>query len=565
MDPGHTVEVDTPQAAFTIEAPGYYRVDVNGERTSFITRRSGRATMTPAGGQAVSIAPSEEVVLDAAAAPAVQSFVAPQLDDWDNWNYVRTDRLLDSTSSRYVGSTVYGVDDLDHYGNWRVVPSYGSVWVPDAVPAGWAPYSTGRWVADPYYGWTWVDTAPWGWAPYHHGRWVFVDSYWAWAPGPIVVRPVYAPALVVFFGRPGVQVAVGSPFVSWVALGWGEPIVPWWGSPRYIGRAHWAGWGGPRVVNNVVINRTTVVNVTNINVYRNVNVHNAVVAVPQDAFGRRGVHDARVHDVDVRQMQPVHGRLNVKPDTSNFVVANGPGAKPPAHTLDRPVVATRRPARPERREGAPAPAVTPAVATPAPKIVPPPKPAATTTTPPTRPPFGSTGAERPRPPVPPRFDTRREPDLQRPGAPTAPGGPVTPAPATPPAPGDRPHGPTATPPNAPREQPDRRAAQPAPPVTQPAPTAPVRPTQPPTGEAPATPHATPRQLPGEPANRVFPGRQEPGGQKPAAFDGSHRPQQSRAAAHPDTRPAALRRPAGQSGAKPAEHNGSAHGLQERSR
>ena len=60
--------------------------------------------MTPAGGQAVSIAPSEEVVLDAAAAPAVQSFVAPQLDDWDNWNYVRTDRLLDSTSSRYVGS-----------------------------------------------------------------------------------------------------------------------------------------------------------------------------------------------------------------------------------------------------------------------------------------------------------------------------------------------------------------------------------------------------------------------------------------------------------------------------
>ncbi len=240
------------------------------------------------------------------------------------------------------------MDDLDHYGNWRVVQNYGSVWVPDAVPTGWAPYSTGRWVADPYYGWTWVDTAPWGWAPYHHGRWVFVDSYWAWAPGPIVVRPVYSPALVVFFGRPGVQVAVGSPFVSWVALGWGEPIVPWWGSPRYIGRAHWAGWGGPRVVNNVVINRTTVVNVTNINVYRNVNVHNAVVAVPQDAFGRRGVHDARVHDVDVRQMQPVHGRLNVKPDTSNFVIGNGPGAKPPAHTIDRPVVATRRPPRPER-------------------------------------------------------------------------------------------------------------------------------------------------------------------------------------------------------------------------
>src|SRR5213083_1832130 len=28
----------------------------------------------------------------------------------------------------------------------------------------------------------------------------------------------------------GVRVVVGSPFDSWVALGWGEPLVPWWGS-----------------------------------------------------------------------------------------------------------------------------------------------------------------------------------------------------------------------------------------------------------------------------------------------------------------------------------------------
>ena len=47
LEPGHTVEVDTPNAAFTIEHPGYYRVDVTGERTSFITRRAGRATVDP--------------------------------------------------------------------------------------------------------------------------------------------------------------------------------------------------------------------------------------------------------------------------------------------------------------------------------------------------------------------------------------------------------------------------------------------------------------------------------------------------------------------------------------
>jgi hypothetical protein len=52
-------------------------------------------------------------------------------------------------------------------------------------------------------------------------------------------------------------------------------------------------------------------------------------------------------------------------------------------------------------------------------------------------------------------------------------------------------------------------------------------------------------LPGEPANRVFPGRQEPGGQKPAAFNNGRRPQESRAAAHPDARRADTRKPAEQ--------------------
>ncbi len=311
MEPGHSVEVDTPAAAFTIDAPGYYRVDVSPERTTFITRRSGRATMTPAGGQAVAIAPSEEIVLDSVPAPSVQSFVAPPLDVWDTWNYTRTDELIDSMSARYVPAGVYGVDDLDHYGAWRVVPTYGPVWVPSAVATGWAPYSTGRWVADPYYGWTWVDEAPWGWAPYHHGRWVNVNGYWAWAPGPIVARPVYAPALVAFFGAPGVRVSVGAPFVSWVALGWGEPLIPWWGPERFVGHASWGGWGGPRIVNNVVINRTTVVDVRNVTVYNNAAVRNAVVAVRADAFGRRGVHEARVTEVDVRRLEPIHGRLRV--------------------------------------------------------------------------------------------------------------------------------------------------------------------------------------------------------------------------------------------------------------
>jgi hypothetical protein len=405
LDGGRTVEVATPAAAFTIERPGYYRVDVAPDRTSFVTRRGGTATMTPAGGQAVGIAASEQVVLTGAGTASVQTFVAPEQDVWDRWNYARTEALVDTVSARYVPPTVAGVDDLDQHGNWRVVPEYGSVWVPEGVAPDWAPYTTGRWVWDPRFGWSWVDTAPWGWTPYHYGRWVHVNSVWAWAPGPVVVRPVYAPALVAFFGAPGIRVSIGAPFVSWVALGWGEPCVPWWGHRGFVGRPWWGGWGGPRVVNNVVVHRTTVVNVTNINVYRNVNVRNAVVAVRPDRFGRGPVGEARIRQVDTRRLEPVRGAVDVRPDRSSFSAASGRGTRPPEKVLERGVVATRPPvtrALPREPEGR----------GPAPRIVTAPKPSEVGD----RPPLGQSRLERARPPRAPRFESDRRPNTTPPAA-----------------------------------------------------------------------------------------------------------------------------------------------------
>jgi hypothetical protein len=243
VEPGTTVEVATPNAALTIEHAGYYRVDVTGDRTSFITRRGGQATVIPASGEAVTITPSDEVVVEGTSAPRVTSYVAPQLDAWDKWNYSRSDAHLDAVSARYVSPGTYGVSDLDRYGTWRAVPTYGSVWIPTTVQPGWAPYTTGSWTLDRTYGWTWVDTAPWGWAPYHYGRWVSVDGFWGWAPGPVIARPVYAPALVAFFGGPAVSVGINiGPLLGWVALGWGELIVPWWGRPGVIHEPSWRGW-----------------------------------------------------------------------------------------------------------------------------------------------------------------------------------------------------------------------------------------------------------------------------------------------------------------------------------
>ena len=341
---GYSVEVDTPNAVFTIDRTGYYRVDVDGD-VHFITRRGGRAIMVPAGGQAMSIHPSEEIVVKGSTVARAETYVAPELDRWDRWNYDRTDGLVDAVSERYLPSGIAGAYDLDHYGRWRVVAEYGPVWVPDAVAPGWAPYSTGRWVWDPYYQWTWIDDAPWGWAPFHYGRWVYLSGYWAWAPGPVVRHAVYAPALVAFFGiglHVSVGIGIGGSGVGWVALSWGEPLTPWWGRPSFIGRPWWGGWGGPRVVNNVVIKRTTVVNVSNINYY-NTRVSNAVVATTRERFGTGHVHDAPVRVTRPRELAPVRGALPVKPGPASLAAGARKGIRPPESVLSRPVMATRPP------------------------------------------------------------------------------------------------------------------------------------------------------------------------------------------------------------------------------
>ncbi len=431
---GSALEVDTPNAAFTVERAGYYRVDVNQDSTTFGTHRGGRATMTPAGGAATPIAANQQVVVTGTSSPQVATGAAAPLTAWDRWNYQRTDSLLQPESARYVSPAVYGTEALDQYGSWRTVQTYGSVWVPAGVPPGWMPYSTGRWIWDARFGWTWLDVAPWGWAPYHYGRWVFVGGYWAWAPGPIVVRPLYAPALVVFLG--GVTVSVGRP-LCWAPLAWGEPIIPWWGRPGFIGVPWWGGWGGPRVVNNVVINRTTTISATNITMYNNVHTTNAVVGVPADRFGHGTVQPTRISQAELHQLTPVRGALEVKPVAASVMPSTGSAVKPPAAIQARAVVATRPPqdlAPTLHAHGLGAtPALAPAVA---PRLVPAPKRVAPA-------PANTGGAVRPGPGMPPNAapgaagpapraleETKSKP-VERPAPPPPPGSPKVGAPQPP--------------------------------------------------------------------------------------------------------------------------------------
>ena len=410
-----TLEIDTPDAVFTIQNPGYYRLDVGGE-TRFITRRGGLATVVPAGGRPQSILPSEDVVVQEGQPARVATYVAPEPDQWDRWNYARTEDLIDSLSARYLSPGIAGADDLDHYGTWRVVPDYGSVWVPDATPPDWVPYSTGAWVWDPYYEWTWIDDAPWGWAPYHYGRWVNVAGVWAWAPGPVIAhRPPYVPALVAFFGighDVAIRLRLGAPGMSWVALGWGEPLLPWWGQSEFRGRPTWRGWGGPQEVNKVAVEPGRPVDVSHFH-YRNATVPHTIVFDPDDRFGRNNGHVA-YHRLDrTDELAPVHGELPVKPNAQSLVGGAAKGIRPPPALVNRPVVSAHQPPeirRPWRAEAA----GEGKAATPQTRYVSPPERPWTELP---RPAFGAQGgSERERPPIPRRFGEIKPP----PGQPPAP-------------------------------------------------------------------------------------------------------------------------------------------------
>ena len=74
------------------------------------------------------------------------------------------------------------VNELQEYGEWVDVPTYGHVWRP-RVAVGWSPYVYGRWVWISPYGWTWVSNEPWGWYPYRCGYWLTDPVFgWVWSP-----------------------------------------------------------------------------------------------------------------------------------------------------------------------------------------------------------------------------------------------------------------------------------------------------------------------------------------------------------------------------------------------
>lgn len=349
---GQRLEVNTPNLAFVISQPGDYRLDVNpASNTTRVVAQSGGGVIYGDSGVSVNLGSQQQASFTGTQLTPAAPGAALQ-DSFDAWAAERDRREDRSVSARYVPRETIGYQQLDSYGDWSQDPSYGAIWLPRAMPVYWAPYRVGYWSWISPWGWTWIDDAPWGFAPFHYGRWVQIGPRWAWVPGRLAPRPVYAPALVVFVGGSSgglnwsISISSGSapqPGIAWFPLAPGEAFLPVYPvSPRYI----------TQVNQNIVVNNT--VNVTNI--YRYQRQPAAVTVISRDDFARgrpvRGnQHTLSTTDLSRAQVVAERSAMPQRLDRSDVRERPRPvaaAALPPAAVTTRPVIGSRDERRDDR-------------------------------------------------------------------------------------------------------------------------------------------------------------------------------------------------------------------------
>jgi hypothetical protein len=352
VDDDDSYEIDTPNLAFNVLQPGEYRIDVSEDGSQTIaTVFHGRGRITGGGYTYTAIAGQSYQFTGDQQNLNYDLGQIPPDDGLDAWAADRDDNEDQADSANYVSREMTGYEDLDGYGNWTYVAGYGEVWAPTGVTVGWVPYRYGNWVYISPWGWTWVESEPWGYAPFHYGRWAFVNNGWFWVPGPVVVHPVWSPAMVAFVGGgPGFHFSAGVG-VGWFPLAPGEVWVPSYHVSRtYVNNVNITNTrvnvtNVTNVYNTVIVNKSTTTNIT----YVNQRVNNSVTVVSHDAFVNARPVAQNVMRVSPQEIAsaPVSHVVAAEPVHTSVVGAGRPvAAKPPAAVMSRPVVAVRTPPAP---------------------------------------------------------------------------------------------------------------------------------------------------------------------------------------------------------------------------
>ncbi len=320
LNPGDTIEIDTPNGALTVRAPGHYRVVVPANADYSLLTVDDGAVDTYGPGLAQTVRGPQTVQLSGTDPIDIATAPTPPATPFDAWSAQQDRQYASAGCGRYMSDDIPGCADLHHYGRWASTPQYGVVWYPPPGVPGWAPYRFGHWVWVEPWGWTWVDDEPWGFAPFHYGRWAMLGAAWVWVPGP-VMAPCYSPALVAFVGGDGMGVAIQA----WFPLGPMDPFIPWYHyGPRYLRTVNSANVRGVRDIN-------VFVSVTDVSRIRYANRTSGVTAVSSATFrdGQR-VNGATVgvSAADLGRAQ-VLGHPGVMP-TERAAQGGAPTPRPPA-------------------------------------------------------------------------------------------------------------------------------------------------------------------------------------------------------------------------------------------
>lgn len=230
MNPGDTIEVDTPNGAVGVLAPGNYRIETNTAGTqTIVSVERGRIDISgPNVSQVIEAGRTVRLTAGDGGGVQIANVSPPGPDGFDSWSSFRDGALTStvSASDAYVNPDIPGVRDLDANGRWEADVAVGPIWYPTVVVAGWVPYRYGHWSWVEPWGWVWIADEPWGFAPFHYGRWAFVRNRWGWVPGPRGGRAYYSPALVAFADGGGFGIGIG--FSAWFPLGPHDPFLPWY-------------------------------------------------------------------------------------------------------------------------------------------------------------------------------------------------------------------------------------------------------------------------------------------------------------------------------------------------
>jgi hypothetical protein len=255
LDQEKGIEIQTPDCGIFLLDKGMYRVNMDREGRTEVIVVEGTAEV--AGRESSrTLRDNQEIVMERGeVGERPFYFNAQEKDDFDRWNegQNREQGYARYNTSRYLQS---GYEDYEYEmsraGRWSYMSEFNSYgWTPYYANSDWRPYSNGRWVWNPYYGYVWSSYDNCGWFTHHYGRWNWsYNQGWCWLPSYH-----WSPAWVSWFGN--------DSYYGWSPLSW-------WNRPIIIVNNRWDRHydyrrGIPRDSRSTIIIRKNELSAANIN------------------------------------------------------------------------------------------------------------------------------------------------------------------------------------------------------------------------------------------------------------------------------------------------------------